>query len=124
MGENKEYVTQNVEKGSINISEDVIAIIAAAAVSEVNGVDGVPASLGNEFAGLLSKKASTKGIKIQITDNTIIIDAYIIIRYGFVISEVAKEVQNSVATAIESTTGLSVREVNVHVSGVAFDKDK
>ena len=124
MGENKEYVTQTEEKGSINISEDVISIIAAAALSEVNGVDGAPASLGNEFAGLLSKKSSTKGVKIQITDNTIIIDAYIIIRYGFVISEVAKEVQNAVSTAIESTTGLSVKEVNVHVSGVAFDKDK
>ena len=124
MGENKEYVTQTEEKGSINISEDVIAIIAAAAVSEVNGVDGTPASLGNEFAGLLSKKSSTRGIKIQITDNTIILDAYIIIRFGFVISDVAKEVQSAVTTAIESTTGLSVAEVNVHVTGVSFDKEK
>jgi Uncharacterized protein conserved in bacteria len=124
MGENKEYVTQTSEKGSVNISEDVIAIIASSAVTEVNGVDGFPTTLGTDIAGFLSKKSSGKGIRIQISESEITVDAYIMVRYGFVISDVAKEVQTSVAGAVEAMTGLAVPEVNVHVCGVTFDKEK
>lgn len=124
MGENKEYVTQTSEKGSVNISEDVIAIIASSAVTEVNGVDGFPTTLGTDIAGFLSKKSSGKGIRIQISESEITVDAYIMVRYGFVISDVAKEVQTSVAGAVEAMTGLTVPEVNVHVCGVTFDKEK
>ncbi len=124
MGENKEYVTQTGEKGSVNISEDVIAIIASSAVTEVNGVDGFPTTLGTDIAGFLSKKNSAKGVRIQISDSDITVDAYILVKYGFVISDVAKDVQNSVVSAVEATTGLKVPEVNVHVCGITFEKEK
>ncbi len=124
MGENKEYVTQTGEKGSVNISEDVIAIIASSAVAEVNGVDGFPTTLGTDIAGFLSKKNSAKGVRIQISDSEITVDAYILVKYGFVISDVAKDVQNSVVAAVEATTGLKVPEVNVHVCGITFEKEK
>ena len=123
MGENKEYVTRTDEKGSINISEDVICIIAAAAMQDVQGVDGAPTTLGNDIAGLLGKKSPSRGVKIRIEEEAIKVDAFILVRFGYVISEVAKEVQNAVANAVEATTGLTVSEVNVHVCGITFDKE-
>ena len=124
LGENKEYVTHSDEKGSVNISEDVIAIIASSAAFEVKGVDGFPTTIGTDIAGFLSKKTSGRGVRIQINDTAITVDAYIMIKHGFVINEVAKEVQNAVFSAVESMTGLSVPEVNVHVCGITFEKEK
>jgi len=124
LGENKEYVTHSGEKGSVNISEDVIAIIASSAAFEVNGVDGFPTTLGTDIAGFLSKKNSGKGVRIQINDTAITVDVYVMIKQGFVISDVAKDIQNAVLSAVESMTGLSVPEVNVHVCGITFDKEK
>jgi uncharacterized alkaline shock family protein YloU len=124
MGENKDYVTFADDKGSVNISEDVISVIASAAVLDVEGVDGVPTTFGNDLAEFLGKKNTTRGVKIQINESTIVIDAFVMIRYGFTISDVAKDVQNTVASAVEAMTGLKVAEVNVHVCGVTFEKEK
>jgi len=124
MGENKEYVTRADEKGSINISEDVISIIAGAAIQDVPGIDGAPNTFGNDIAGFLGKKSASKGVKIQINEDAIVVDAFIMVRYGFVISDVAKDVQNAVTNSVEAMTGLTVPEVNVHVCGITFDKDK
>ncbi len=124
MADNKEYVTRSGEKGSVNISEDVIAIIASSAASDVGGVDGFPTTLGTDIAGFLSKKSSSRGVRIQINDSAITVDVYIMIKQGFVISEVAKDVQNAVLGAVESMTGLQVPEVNVHVCGITFEKEK
>lgn len=123
MGENREYVTRSDEKGSINISEDVISIIAAAAIQEVPGVDGAPNTFGNDIAGFLGKKSTSRVVKIRIDEETIVVDAYIMVHYGFVISDVAKDVQNTVINSVEAMTGLTVPEVNVHVCGITFDKE-
>ena len=124
MGENKEYITRSDEKGSVNISEDVICIIAAAAMRDVPGVDGAPNTLSEDIAGLLGKKSPSRGVKIRIEEEAIKVDAYIMVRFGYVISDVAREVQNAIINSTEATTGLSVPEVNVHVCGITFDKEK
>lgn len=123
MGENREYITRSDEKGSINISEDVISIIAAAAIQDVPGVDGAPNTFGNDIAGFLGKKSTSRVVKIRIDEETIVVDAYIMVHYGFVISDVAKDVQNTVINSVEAMTGLTVPEVNVHVCGITFDKE-
>lgn len=113
MADNKEYITTVEEQGSVNISEDVIVTIAHAAVMEVEGVSG--------FA---SKMGQSKGMKIHVGDDKIVVDAYILLEYGVVINDVARAVQNSVLSAIESMTGIVVSAVNVHICGVAFEKGK
>lgn len=121
MADNKEYLTQKEESGNINISEEVIASIAAVAAAEVEGV----ASLGNgsvDIAEFLGKKSISKGVKLQIDDENIAVDLYINVKYGSVVPTVAKYVQEGVASAIESMAGLTVTAVNVHVSGVQFEK--
>ena len=110
--------SENTENG-IEISNDVIAVIAGVAVSEVQGV----ASMSGGFAGgitevLKGKKNLAKGIKVDTTNNKAKIDVNIIVEYGARIPDVAFEIQNRVKTAVENMTGLKVEEVNVHVQGV------
>lgn len=124
MGENKEYITQPDEKGSINISEEVIAVIVGNAAMEVDGVASLIATLGKDIAELLGKKNISKGVKVHVEDSIVTADVYIMVKMGSNVSEVGALVQNAVVTAVESMTGLSVTAVNVHVSGIAFNKDK
>jgi len=110
--------SENTENG-IEISNDVIAVIAGVAVSEVQGV----ASMSGGFAGgitevLSGKKNMAKGIKVDKTENTAKIDVNIIVEYGSRIPDVAFEIQNRVKKSVESMTGFKVEEVNVHVQGV------
>ena len=115
---------ENAEKG-IEISNDVIAVIAGVAVSEVQGV----ASMSGGFAGgitevLSGKKNMAKGIKVEKTENTAKIDVNIIVEYGSRIPDVAFEIQNRVKKSVEGMTGFKVEEVNVHVQGVNTDVAK
>lgn len=113
------------ENEGIKISDDVVAVIAGVAVSEVPGV----ASMAGSFAGGISevfsgKKNLAKGIKVDIADNDTKIDVNIIVEYGTRIPDVAFEIQNRVKKAVENMTGLNVEEVNVHVQGVNTDTAK
>ena len=125
----KEETKQNEEvedtENGIEISNDVIAVIAGVAVSEVQGV----ASMAGGFAGGISevfsgKKNMSKGIKVDKTENKAKIDVNIIVEYGSRIPDVAYEIQNRVKKSVEGMTGFKVEEVNVHVQGVNTDVAK
>ncbi len=115
------YITIAAEKGSINISEDVLTVIAASALAEVEGIAGYSNSVGAELYELLGKKPGAKSIKTSFDDGTIVIDITAMIRCGCGISKVASAAQSAVICAVESMTGMSP-VVNIHVTGVAFDK--
>lgn len=130
MEENNELEQQNVEEineenSGIQISNDVVAVIAGVAVSEVRGV----ASMQGGFAGgigevLSGKKNMAKGIKVDSEDGKVKIDVNIIVEYGTRIPDIAFEIQNRVKKSIENMTGLKVVEVNVHVQGVSIENEK
>ena len=108
----------------IKISNDVVAVIAGVAVSEVRGV----ASMSGGFAGGISevlsgKKNLSKGIKVDADEKEVKIDVNIIVEYGSRIPDVAFEIQNRVKKSVENMTGLKVAEVNVHVQGVKTERD-
>ena len=119
MAEN--YITRQGEKGNVNISEDVISVIAAAAATEEEGVAGLSSAIGSDLSEILGKKSVSKGIKIQFGEEQIQVDAIITVRFGYNIADVARKVQEAVSAAIEAMTAIKPI-VNVHVSGVAFDK--
>lgn len=121
-GEQVKEQGQDEKENGIEISNDVIAVIAGVAVSEVQGV----ASMSGGFAGGISevlsgKKNMAKGIKVEKTDNTAKIDVNIIVEYGSRIPDVAFEIQNRVKKSVEGMTGFKVEEVNVHIQGVNTD---
>ncbi len=118
--ENKENEKVENLENNIQISEDVVAVIAGMAASEVAGV----ADMAGGFAGGISevfsgKKNMSKGIKVDISEKSTKIDVNIIVEYGARIPEVAFEIQKRVKKSVENMTGLAVEEVNVHVQGVS-----
>lgn len=110
------------ENEGIKISNDVVAVIAGVAVSEVPGVAGMAGGFAGGITEVFSgKKNLAKGIKVEVTNAEAKIDVNIIVEYGSRIPDVAFEIQNRVKKAVESMTGLKVEEVNVHVQGVNTD---
>ena len=120
MGEN--YITCQEQLGSINISEDVIYSMVRTAITEVDGVAGLSNTAGAELAELFGLKTVARGVKVQFVDSRIVVDAIITVMYGRNIVNVAKAVQEKVMSVVQYTTGIESAEVNVHVSGVAFEK--
>ncbi len=117
--QNQELVEEINEAEGIKISNDVIAVIAGVAASDVPGVSAMAGGIaGGLTEALKGKKNLAKGIKVEATDTTAKIDVNIIVEYGSRIPDVAFEIQNRVKTSVENMTGLKVAEVNVHVQGV------
>ena len=119
MAENKDYITHNEDRGSINVSDDVIARIASAAAAEVEGVDALAAAKTEDWARRLGKKGMPRGVKVDIEGEIVNIDVYIIVKLNYPINDVALKVQDAVIAAVESATGFGVTSANIHVSGVA-----
>ena len=113
--------TTDTENG-IEISTDVIAVIAGVAVSEVQGVSGMSGGFAGGISEVLSgKKNLAKGIKVEKENGKAKIDVNIIVEYGSRIPDVAFEIQTRVKKSVENMTGFKVEEVNVHVQGVNTD---
>ncbi len=135
MGEKNKKITEEVKGTSeisgvdveitnnLNISEDVIGIIAGIAAAEVDGVSGMTLGLVDGINQILgSNKKYSKGVKVELDGNNVIIDLYVIVKYGVKIPDVAFSIQNSVKTSVESMTGLNVGAVNINVQGITFEK--
>lgn len=119
MAENKQYVTQIQENGSVLISEDVITTIVAHAVEEVEGVVGLNAKPGADIIEMIGKKNWGKGLKITIGDEELLtVDCNITVAYGQSVVSVANAVQASVTNALESMAGVKIAAVNVNVCGI------
>ncbi|HIV85231.1 MAG TPA: Asp23/Gls24 family envelope stress response protein [Candidatus Monoglobus merdigallinarum] len=109
----------NVEQfGNVNISNDVVSIVASLAASSVKGVSGMVSSISGGIAELLGKKNMSKGVKVSVSDKEVTLDLAIIVEYGAKIPDVAWEIQEKVKSEVEAMTGLSVMAVNVSVEGV------
>ena len=128
-GEKEEKVVdvkanETTDNSNIEISNDVIAVIAGMAVADVPGV----AEMAGGFAGGISevlsgKKNKAKGIKVDVDGKKAVIDVNIIVEYGTRIPDVAFEIQKRVKKAVETMTGFTTTEVNVHVQGVLTEKE-
>ena len=124
MEENNEIIENGNEVNLVNddngiqISDEVVAIIAGIAANEVKGVAGMSGGLVGGISEILGKKNFAKGIKVEVGDKIATIEIYIIVEYGVRIPDVAWEIQNKVKQSVEEMTGLSVQKVNIHVQGV------
>ena len=121
MAENREKdtVIKLEDQGVIHIAEDVLAAIASLAASETDGVVLMAAA-----GQVMGKKNLHRGIKLHTTDNTVVIETYIMVKYGVVIPKIAEKLQENVKSAVESMSGLTVSDVHVHVGGICFEKEK
>lgn len=124
MAENREYYLQTLEDGSIQISDEVLASVAAAAVLEVEGVCGLSSGIGTDLAEMLGKRMLNKGVRLSADENdALTIDCDVVAKFGTAVLELAKNVQISVKSAVESITGMTVSQVNVNICAIALPRD-
>ena len=116
MAEGKEYISREDELGAVSISEEVLAAI------EVEGVGGLGYGLGSDLSAMVGRKQLSRGVRLSVEEDDVSVDIAIVVKYGFVVPDVAKSVQEAVVCAVENTSGLHVQCVNVTVAGVNFQK--
>lgn len=117
-----ELESGNGELGAVKISNEVVAVIAGLAASEVDGVVSMAGGIAEGWSELLGKKNLARGVKVEVGQKEAAIDLNVVVRYGCVIPEICAEVQRNVKRAIEIMTGLEVVEVNVNVTSVLFEQ--
>ena len=112
--------------GTVSFATDVVATIAGLAATEVEGVASM-SSPASGLADMFSRKTTrnfTKGVRIDLDDNQVTADITIVVEYGSPAPDVARGIQENVKKAIETMTGLTVRSVDVHVSGISFEREQ
>ena len=104
--------------GEVKIADEVVAIIAGLATTEVEGVASMAGNITNEIVSKLGMKNLSKGIMVEVMDGEVKVDVAINIDYGFSIPEVSAKVQDRIKSTIENMTGLNVAVVNVRIASV------
>ena len=110
--------------GDVRIADEVVAIIAGLATTEVEGVSSMAGNITNEIVSKLGMKNLSKGILVEVMENEVKVDVAINIAYGYSIPEVSAKVQDKVKSAIENMTGLTVAVVNVRIASVDMAGDE
>ena len=111
------------ELGVIQIADEVVAIIAGLAATEVEGVSSMAGNITNELVAKLGMKNFAKGVKVELLDNSVVIIVAINVAFGTSVPEVSRKVQEKIISAVETMTGLTVAEVNVKIAGIDMEKE-
>ena len=106
--------------GEVHIADEVVAIVAGLAATDVDGVASMAGNITNE----LGKKNLSKGVRVTILEGVVTVDLSLNIEYGRNILETSKKVQEKVKAAIENMTGLEVADVNIHIASVDMENEK
>ena len=115
---NKTFQIKSDETGDIRVSEEVVAIIAGLAATEVEGVSSMAGNITNEIVSKLGMKNLSKGIFVEVMDEEIKVDVALNIAYGYAIPEISAKVQERVKSSVENMTGLTVAVVNIRIASV------
>ena len=119
------YTIQNdASKGEIKIADEVVAIIAALAATEVEGVASMAGNITNELIGKLGMKNLSKGVKVDVLEGIVTVSLALNLKYNYSIVEVSARVQEKVKNASENMTGLEVADVNIKVAGVEMESQE
>ena len=115
------YTIQNdAGKGEVKIADEVVAIIAALAATEVEGVASMAGNITNELISRLGMKNLSKGVKVDVLTVSLTLN----LKYNYSVVEVSGKVQEKVKNAIENMTGLEVADVNIKVAGVEMENQE
>ena len=115
---NSYSIHEELNMGEVQIADEVVAIIAGLAATEVEGVASMAGNITNELVGKLGMKNLSRGVKVAVQENEVTVELSLNMSYVYSIPKTSANVQEKVKSAIESMTGLSVVEVNIHIAGV------
>ena len=119
------YKIQDLGKvGEVHIADEVVAIIAGLAATEVEGVASMAGNITNELVSKLGMKSLSRGVKVTVLEGVVTVDLSLNIEYGKNVLETSRTVQERVKTSIENMTGLEGADVNIHIASVDMEKEK
>ena len=119
------YVLQEDENlGSVQIADEVVAMIASLAATEVDGVSAMGGNITNELMSKVGVKNLTKGVKVEVIGSSVKVELVVLLEYGYNIPATSQKVQERVKNAIENMTGLIVTDVNIRIAGVNMNAGK
>ena len=110
--------------GEVRIADEVVAIIAGLAATEVEGVSSMAGNITNELVSKLGKKSLSKGIRVKVEDGIVNVNVALNIDYGYSVPKTSEKVQEKVKAAIENMTGLEVEKVDIQIANVSISKEK
>lgn len=110
--------------GQVQIADEVIAVIAGLAATEVEGVSKMSGNITNEIVSKLGMKNLSKGVKVTIDGEQVSVLLNLVLNYGVSIPKTSQEVQEKVKAAIENMTGLTVSEVNIRIAGIQMEDEQ
>lgn len=114
-------ILEEGRSGEVQIADEVVAIIAGLAATEVEGVASMAGNITNELVGKLGVKNLAKGVKVEVSTEAVVVDVALNIKYGYSIPDTCTTVQEKIKSAIENMTGLNVAEVNIRIAGVEME---
>ena len=118
------YTLENGNMGQVQIADEVVAIIAGLAATEVEGVASMAGNITNELVSKLGKKSLSKGIRVKVEDGIVNVNVALNIAYGYSVPKTCKKGQEKVKAAIENMTGLEVEKVDIQIANVSISKEK
>ena len=108
--------------GAIQIADDVVAMIASLATTEVEGVNAMAGTITNELMSKVGVKSLTKGVRVEVLEGNVTVDLAVTMEYGYNIPATCQKVQAKVKSAIENMTGRTCSDVNIRIAGVKMNK--
>jgi uncharacterized alkaline shock family protein YloU len=123
-GRNTHMIHADSNVGEVQIADEVVAIIAGLAATEVEGVASMAGNITNEIISKLGMKNLSKGVRVEVLENNVNVDLALNLDYGYSIPKTSEKVQERVKTAIENMTGLNVSGVNIRIAGVNMEKTR
>lgn len=116
-------VSDYTELGKVEIAPEVIEVITGIAAAEVDGISEMRGSFAMDVVERFGKRSHSKGVKVELTEDGIAIDLYVVVKFGVSIPKVAEKLQTNIRQSLKNMTALETSEINVHVVGIQMEQD-
>ena len=116
-------IHQDPNLGEVKIADEVVAIIAALAATEVEGVASMAGNITNDLIARLGMKNLSRGVKVDVLEGIVTVPLALVLKYGYNIMDVSAKIQEKVKAAVENMTGLTVADVNIRIAGVDMGEE-
>ena len=116
-------IHQDPNLGEVKIADEVVAIIAALAATEVEGAASMAGNITNDLIARLGMKNLSRGVKVDVLEGIVTVSLALVLKYGYNIMDVSAKIQEKVKAAVENMTGLTVADVNIRIAGVDMGEE-
>lgn len=116
-------IKNDANLGEVKIADEVVAVIAALAATETDGVASMAGNITNELISKLGMRKLSRGVKVDVLEGVVTVSLALNLKYNYSIVDVTAKVQERVKSAIENMTGLEVADINIRVAGVEMESD-